>query len=76
MSDRDIADFELLPTDKATGLWLRLSKHLENRLGAARRRNDDATLDVAATAALRGEIRTLKALLRLGDDRIFIPDGD
>jgi hypothetical protein len=64
----DAADFELSAGDKASGLWLRLSGHMTTRLDAARRRNDNA-LPPDETASLRGEIRTLKALLALGEDR-------
>jgi hypothetical protein len=62
-------DFELSSADKASGLWLRLKAHFEDRLASARQRNDDVTLDAAATAANRGEIRLLKALARLDADR-------
>ena len=65
-------DFRLSESDKASGLWLRLRSHLEDRLGTARLRNDDATLDPSATAAIRGEIKTLKVLIRLDADRQVI----
>ena len=64
-------DFRLSESDKASGLWLRLRSHLEDRLGTARLRND-ATLDPSATAAIRGEIKTLKVLIRLDADRQVI----
>lgn len=61
-------DFQLSDNDKAQGLWLRLRVHLEARLADARVRND-SMMGEYETASLRGEIRTLKALIRLGDDR-------
>jgi len=60
-------EFRLSEADKASGLWLRLRAHLDDRMTAARLRNDDATLDPAATAAVRGEIKVLKVLMRLDD---------
>lgn len=67
-------DFRLTESDKASALWLRLREHFEQRLTGARLRNDDPTLDPAATAALRGEIKVLKLLTRLDADRPSI-DG-
>lgn len=62
-----MTDFRLTESDKASGLWLRLRAHLDDRIASARLRNDDATLDPAATAAIRGEIKVLKLLMRLDD---------
>ena len=64
--------FTLSEQDKAQGLWLRFKDHLLERLASARIRNDGA-LDGFETASLRGEIRTLKRILALGDDRPVIP---
>ena len=61
-------DFELTEHDKVQGLWLRLRAHLDDRLAAARLRNDGA-LSEYQTASLRGEIKTLKHIIALGDDR-------
>jgi hypothetical protein len=68
-------DFQLSETDKASGLWLRLKEHFEERIAAARQRNDNIQSD-ADTAALRGEIRALKRLVRLGEDRPFLDGND
>lgn len=68
--------FELTESDKASALWMRLKTYFEDRIDGARKRNDDTTLSEAGTAALRGEIRTLIALMRLGDDRPIISTGD
>jgi hypothetical protein len=59
-----VIDFTLSEQDKATGLWLRLKAHMEDRLVIARIRND-APMTEPETAVLRGEIKTLKALIRL-----------
>jgi len=70
-----VTDFTLSEQDKAQGLWLRFKDHLLERLADARRRNDTA-LPETETAALRGEIKCLKRLLSLGDDRPVIPTDD
>jgi hypothetical protein len=61
-------DFVLSEHDKSQGLWLRLKAHFEDRLADARQRND-AALSEPETASLRGEIRCLKRLMALGNDR-------
>lgn len=61
-------DFTLSEHDKASGLWLRLRAHLEDRLMLARTRND-TPLPECETALLRGEIKCLKRIISLGDDR-------
>ena len=63
-----IETFMLSDADKAQPLWRRLRAHLEDRLAQARIRND-AVQSEADTAVLRGEIKTLKRILALGDDR-------
>jgi hypothetical protein len=68
-----VNDFELTAHDKAQGLWLRLKAHFEDRLADARKRND-GQLSEAETASLRGEIRVLKRLIALGDDRPMTGD--
>jgi hypothetical protein len=68
-----VIDFELTEHDKVQGLWLRLRAHLEDRLAAARVRNDGA-LSESETASLRGEIKTLKRIIALGDDRPMTGD--
>lgn len=63
-----MTDFELTYADKASGLWLRLSAHLEYRLADARIKND-RPLTEFETAMLRGEIKAIKRILALGNDR-------
>lgn len=61
--------FELSEGEKAHPLWLRLKAHMEMRLAQCRAKNDDTTLTEAETQTLRGQIRTLKGIIALGDDR-------
>jgi hypothetical protein len=70
-----VTDFSLTAHDKASSLWLRLCVHLEDRLADARQRNDKS-LSEQETATLRGEIKSLKRLRALGDDRPMTGDGD
>lgn len=55
-----------------TPLWGRLRDHMRERLTVARGSNDNPALDMHATSALRGEIKALKALIALGDEKPFI----
>lgn len=57
--------FELKPEDIYSELWLRLSKHLEQRIASLRAQND-GDLDERKTAELRGRIAEAKALQSLG----------
>lgn len=59
--------FELNDDERRSLLWLRLSKHLEAELTAARIQNDAAEADERKTAFTRGRIAQLKALLRLSE---------
>ncbi len=49
-------------------LWMRLEKHLRERLAELRARND-ADNDPVQTARLRGRIAELKDLLAAAEDR-------
>jgi hypothetical protein len=69
------SDFSLTENDKHTSLWLRLKLHLESRLADARVRND-APLTEPETAALRGEIKCLKHLIRLDAVRPMTGDEE
>lgn len=69
------SDFSLTENDKHSGLWLRLKIHLESRLADARVRND-ALQPESETAALRGEIKCLKHLIRLDADRPVTGDEE
>jgi len=70
-----MTDFRLTPDDKATGLWVRLRAHLEDRLSRARARND-TLLPEYETALLRGEIKCLKYLLAMSDSRPIVTGED
>ena len=50
--------------ERHTQLWRDLMRHVEDRIAELRQRND-ADQDERATAALRGRIAELKALLAL-----------
>ena len=67
--------FALTDHDMAQVLWLRLKAYLEDRLADARRRND-SLMSEYETAALRGEIKCLKRILALGDDRRILTGDD
>lgn len=63
----DAADFALTDTERNSALWLRLSEHLRDRLAQHRARNDNAQ-PLEDTAALRGRIAEVKAILSLNDE--------
>ena len=71
-----MSDFTLSESDKAQNLWLRLKDHFVDRLAYARTRNDNPLLSEQDTAALRGEIKTLKGLIALGDDRPIVTGNE
>lgn len=64
-----LESFELASGEKTHPLWVRLKAHLETALQSKRAQNDNAKLTEQETAALRGHISALKALIALGDDR-------
>lgn len=68
-------DFQLTQNERMQFLWLKLKDHLGDRLALARIRND-APMSETDTAALRGEIRTLKRLIALGGDRPVLTGDD
>ncbi len=54
--------------DFSSATWILLRKWAEAELQRARERNDARALDPIATAALRGEIATLKKFLDLPNE--------
>ncbi len=62
-------DFMLTEGEKAHPLWLRLKAHWIDQLAELRVRNDDPSRPELDTAALRGQIKTLKTIIALGDER-------
>ena len=62
-------NFELTDGEKSHPLWKRLSAYLELRLVFLRQQNDDADMTEQQTAALRGQIKSIRGIIALGDDR-------
>ena len=80
MMVRDIEDepqkLVLSVGDKISPTWRKLVEHLENELKICRGKNDNIKLDEIQTAAIRGQIATLKALITLGDTSpVITTDG-
>ncbi len=71
-----MTDFALTEHDKSSPLWLRLKDHFLDRLAIMRARNDNALLTEAETAAIRGEIKCLRGLIALDDDRPVVTGAD
>ena len=69
-----MTDFQLTDGEKSHPLWARLKAHLEDRLAAARVRNDDPAMLADQTAALRGRIGCLKSIIALGDEPLPVDD--
>lgn len=65
--------FELTPGEKSHPLWAKLKAYFEEQLKIQRTRND-GNLSEHETAIIRGDIKRLKALIRLGDDRPLTED--
>ena len=56
------------PEDFRTPVWKRLTQILEERIEYLRQSNDQISLSVERTAAIRGGIAELKKILSLADD--------
>lgn len=63
----DHPQLKLLESERKSALWLKLEKHINERIDVMRRRND-GDLDDRETARLRGKIAAFKELLELGQD--------
>lgn len=63
--DAKPAEFKLDKNDTAQPLWAKLRTHYEAKLAQLRAQNDDPGKDPIKTAALRGRIAEVKALLAL-----------
>lgn len=57
-------------TEQLRPVWLAIKAHLESRLERLRLMNDNESLDAIQTAAIRGRIAEVKALLLIGVDPI------
>jgi hypothetical protein len=66
--------FRLAPHERANEVWMRLEKHLADRLETLRVQNDGDQSE-EATAKLRGRIAEIKALLNVGKDQPNPPPG-
>lgn len=62
-----MSDPILAPGDRQSAVWQKLKKYLDAQLEQLRKRND-GPLTNEKTLELRGQIRTVKALLSLGTD--------
>lgn len=63
--------FMLTDGEKLSVGWARLEKHMRDRLEKLRVKND-APQSESDTAVLRGQIRELKYLISLGEDKRFM----
>lgn len=66
---KELEEFELTAGEKASPVWIRLTTYLQAELDLARARNDSPKLSEHDTATLRGDIKRLKALIALNEDR-------
>ena len=60
--------FELTYAERISPLWIKISTELEKKLAALRIKNDNETLSERETAALRGQIKSYKSFLGLGNE--------
>lgn len=60
----------LSKTDRLSPIWVAVRAHLEDRLDRLRLMNDNESLDAIHTAAIRGRIAEVKALLLIGEDPV------
>lgn len=67
-----MSDPILTAAERQGAVWLKIKKYLDDRLAAARRKND-GDLRESQTARLRGRIDELKAMLAFGEDKPVIP---
>ena len=56
----------LLPHELESSVWKKLKEHLDAELIERRTYNDGESLDAVATAMIRGEIKHIKRMLRIG----------
>lgn len=67
------AERTLSDTDRQAAVWLKLKKHMQDRLAVLRQQND-GDRDFDETQKLRGRIAELKRLLDLDADMPVIED--
>lgn len=66
-----MSDFRLTRIETQSQLWLKLKKHMQERVDVLRAKND-GDLDTTETARLRGRIAAIKELIALEDHSPFI----
>jgi hypothetical protein len=59
--------FELTGTERHSGIWVSLERHLHERRDVLRKENDGPH-DAIKTAEIRGQIKALSALISLGKE--------
>lgn len=57
----------LLPHELESGAWQKIKAHLETELAERRAYNDGESLTERETAVVRGQIKEIKRLLKMGD---------
>lgn len=69
--------FKLLPHEVSSSTWTRIAAQLETRL-AKLQRDNEAHLDPVKTAAIRGAIKEIRAMLAFAkpDEPIEVPQDD
>jgi hypothetical protein len=65
--------FRLSPGQRQSDTWQVIKAHLEKELQRLRERNDNESLSAEQTAALRGQIAHVKAMLVLDKDLPILP---
>lgn len=68
--------FRMSHGERESDLWKRLRNRLEQMLAKERALNDDPNSTEQQTAARRGHIECLKAVIRLGNERPNVEDDD
>lgn len=58
----------LTEEERTSAVWQSVKAHLERMLAKKRVENDNPLLTVVQSAALRGQIQTLKAMIALGSE--------
>ena len=61
--------FQLSDAEKQSAQWDRFSRHMQERLDALRKQNDDPSKTETETALLRGQIAEAKRVIELGKNR-------
>lgn len=70
------AQFSLTEGERISPLWTKLKDRFETMLQTRRAKNDNPKLTEAETAALRGEINLLNAIIKLGNPPPILDGND